>query len=328
MNPFKNIVESGLLQTDTYQEKRGIVLSNYIALILCACVMVLIIVRFFFFHDIDKAALINYPIGVALFLFTIVLNRFFLTTLSRLYLSFVPYAYLWYNSLYGMNLLSSDLPTQYDSLRIYFLAFSCIPYLLLDKHRPFVFILGLLPAIASILFLNLILELAGAEPARGGIAEIDFSMIQVRTVVSFLFISACCFSLQVIIANNDDLNQRLLLELKDKKEEIEMQNEELVMGQENLTQVNQHLESLVEERTQKIRNQNETLLNYAYTNAHHVRGPVARILGLIQLSRMKTDLDYPWFFEKVELETIEIDVIIKQIGSELEPGTEDSKFKI
>jgi len=100
-----------------------------------------------------------------------------------------------------------------------------------------------------------------------------------------------------------------------------VQNEELLQGQENLSQINLHLETLVEERTQKIRTQNEILLNYAYTNAHHVRGPVARLLGLIQLSRMKTDLDYPWFFEKVEHETREIDIIIKRIGSELEPGT-------
>jgi len=321
MNPFKNIIESGLLPTDSHQKKRGIVLSNYIALIVCGCFLLLFILRFFLFHNIDKATLVNFPIGIALFLFTIVLNRLFLTTLSRFYLSAMPYAYLWYVSIYGMRLLPSDLPTQYDGMWIFFLAFSCIPYLLLDKHRWFVFVAGLLPAITSILFFTFILEIAGAAPAQGGIAEIDFGLIQLRTVVSFIFISACCFAFQVIIANNDDFNHSLLLELKERKEEIEMQNEELLLGKENLSQINQHLESLVEERTQKIRKQNEILLNYAYTNAHHVRGPVARLLGLIQLSRMKTDLDYPWFFEKVEHETRSIDLIIKQIGSELEPGT-------
>ena len=320
MNPFKNIIESGLLPTDSYQKKRGIVLSNYIALIMCVCIILLFILRYFILHNIDQATLINFPIGIALFLFTIVLNRLFLTTFSCLYLSVLPFVYLWYVSLFGMKLLPSNLPTQYDSMRIFFLAFSCIPYLLLDKHRWIIFILGLLPAITSILFFNFILEIAGAEPAQGGIAEIDFGFIQLRTVICFIFISACCFAFQVIIANNDDLNQRLLLELKEKNEEIEVQNEELLLGQENLSQINQHLESLVEDRTQKIRKQNEILLNYAYTNAHHLRGPVARILGLIQLSRMKTDLDYPWFFEKVELETMEIDLIIRQIGSELEPG--------
>jgi hypothetical protein len=35
---------------------------------------------------------------------------------------------------------------------------------------------------------------------------------------------------------------------------------------------------------------------------------------------MRTDLDYPWFFEKVEDEARAIDLIIKQIGSELAPG--------
>src|SRR4249919_586703 len=87
MNPFKNIVESGLLPTDSYQKKRGIVLSNYIALIMCACFLLLFILRFFLLHNIDTLTLINFPLGIALFLFTIVLNRFYLTTLSRLYLS-------------------------------------------------------------------------------------------------------------------------------------------------------------------------------------------------------------------------------------------------
>jgi len=321
MISFKDIVESGLLKADTYQKKRGVVLSNYIALILCAALLLLFVLRLFILHNINKETLINFPVGMALFLVTVFLNRLFLTTVSRLYLSLLPVAFLWYMAIYGTKILPSDKATDYDSLRIFFLAMSCIPYLLLDKQKWRIFILGLLPTFVSIFFFDIILKLAGIEPAQRVIDANDFDFLQVRTVICYFFISACCFTFQVIIANNDDFNQRLVFELKERKEEIEVQNEELLQGQENLSQINLHLENLVEERTQKIRTQNEILLNYAYTNAHHVRGPVARLLGLIQLSRMKTDLDYPWFFEKVEHETREIDIIIKRIGSELEPGT-------
>ena len=62
MISFKNIIESGLLKTDTYQKKRGIVLSNYIALILCASVLVLFVLRLFILHNINQATLINFPI--------------------------------------------------------------------------------------------------------------------------------------------------------------------------------------------------------------------------------------------------------------------------
>jgi len=320
MISLKGIVETGLKKTDAYQKKRGIVLCNAIALILCATLLLLFILRFFILHNINQAAFLNFPIGIALFLVTVLLNRLFLTTLSRLYLSLLPVAYLWYMAIYGLKILPSGQATDYDSLRVFFLAMSCIPYLLLDNQKRLIFFLALLPAFISIFFFDTILKLAEAGPPQGVIAANDFDFIQVRTVICYFFISACCFTFQVIIIRNDEFNHGLILELREKTDEIEAQNDELVQSHENLNQINQHLENLVEERTQKIRKQNELLLNYAYTNAHHLRGPVARVLGLIQLSRMKTDLDFPWFFEKVEDETNAIDLIIKQIGSDLAPS--------
>ncbi|GHN00650.1 hypothetical protein WSM22_21390 [Cytophagales bacterium WSM2-2] len=110
------------------------------------------------------------------------------------------------------------------------------------------------------------------------------------------------------------------LELIEKSNEIETQNEELVQSQENLHNLNTHLESLVDERTREVHRQNEQLIRYAYSNAHHVRGPVARVLGLIQLSKMETDLNYPYLFQKIEEQTKEIDEVVKGINKELENG--------
>lgn len=111
------------------------------------------------------------------------------------------------------------------------------------------------------------------------------------------------------------------LELIEKSHEIETQNEELTQSQENLFQLNSHLESLVEERTREVHKQNEQLIRYAYSNAHHVRGPVARVLGLIQLAKMEIHLDYPFLFQKIEEQTKEIDEVIKGINKELEKNS-------
>jgi signal transduction histidine kinase len=108
------------------------------------------------------------------------------------------------------------------------------------------------------------------------------------------------------------------LQLIEKSNEIETQNEELVLSQENLHNLNIHLEKLVEERTREVQRQNEQLIRYAYSNAHHVRGPVARLLGLIQLSKMESDLDYAFIFEKIEEQANEIDDVVKGINRELE----------
>lgn len=108
------------------------------------------------------------------------------------------------------------------------------------------------------------------------------------------------------------------VELIEKTHEIETQNEELLQSQENLFQLNTHLESIVDARTQEVKNQNERLIRYSYANAHHVRGPVARVLGLIQLSKMDVNLDYPFLFQKIEEQTREIDEVVKGINRELE----------
>jgi signal transduction histidine kinase len=149
----------------------------------------------------------------------------------------------------------------------------------------------------------------------------DYQLMPMRTFVAYVVISISCFSFQTIIGENDKFNRRLLSELKNRTEEIETQNEMLTESQLRMHEMNQHLESLVDEKTQNIKRQNEILMSYAYANAHHVRGPVARVLGLITLSKLDTDLSYPWLFEKIEQETNEIDRIIKRISEDLNDGS-------
>jgi hypothetical protein len=314
----RTIVESGLSKTDAYQKRRSILLSNYIALILCAAIVLLGTTRFLLFQNVDRTLFINYILGAILFLLAIVFNRFHLTTLSRLYLSLLPTVFVWYVFITTILVMPKIETSVYDSLRIFLLALSCIPYLILDKKQLPVFVLGILPSLISIVFFENLLGVLGIDHNSRGIAETEYQYIQMRTIISYLIINSCCIVFQIIIQKNDEFNQRLLAELKDQSDEIAAQNEELMQSEENLSRVNLHLESLVEERAGKIREQNEMLLKYAYANAHHVRGPVARVLGLIQVSKMKTDLDFPWFFEKVEDEAKAIDAILKRIAVDFE----------
>lgn len=75
---------------------------------------------------------------------------------------------------------------------------------------------------------------------------------------------------------------------------------------------------MVAARTAEVTRQNETLIRYAYANAHHLRGPVARALGLIQLSRIDSALDCPYILQKVEEQVAEIDAVVKDINRELD----------
>ena len=79
---------------------------------------------------------------------------------------------------------------------------------------------------------------------------------------------------KVVERTNEILRQRR--EIEEKAKQLEEINEEIRL-------LNENLERDVEARTLKIKNQNAKLIDYAFRNAHHVRGPLARILGLVHL---------------------------------------------
>jgi signal transduction histidine kinase len=106
--------------------------------------------------------------------------------------------------------------------------------------------------------------------------------------------------------------------------EIEAQNEMLTKSYDKVNDLNRVLEQTVEDRTHHINRQNEQLLKYAYINAHQVRGPIARLLGLINLSKMDSSLGFPELFKMIENETHEIDTIINRISIELEKNGQQS----
>ncbi len=156
------------------------------------------------------------------------------------------------------------------------------------------------------------------HPQRYG--KPDASDIIIMGVTYFTLYVVITYSSGILKQRYDEALKNLVqvnFELIEKSNEIETQNEELMLSQENLYQLNTHLESLVDERTHEVKKQNELLIKYAYANAHHVRGPVARVLGLIQLSKMETDLDYPFLFKKIEEQTKEIDKVVNSINREL-----------
>jgi signal transduction histidine kinase len=108
------------------------------------------------------------------------------------------------------------------------------------------------------------------------------------------------------------------IELVNKANEIEVQHEELLHSHESLNEMNRNLEQMVSERTAKVHAQNQILLKYTYTNAHHLRGPVARLLGLINVHKLDPNPDYNFFMAKMEDQANEIDTVVKKINEELE----------
>lgn len=136
--------------------------------------------------------------------------------------------------------------------------------------------------------------------------------------VLYFIISYCTAILKL---RYDEINKMLRKaneELISKADEIAAQHEELLVSHEHVNELNKNLEKIVMERTAKVHAQNEMLLKYTFTNAHQLRGPVARLLGLISIHKLDTNPDYNFFFRTIEDQANEIDHVVKQINAELE----------
>jgi len=146
----------------------------------------------------------------------------------------------------------------------------------------------------------------------------DLTTIAITYSILYVILTYATYALK---SSYDKIHQYLKdsnQELYQKANEIEAQNDKLLQVQNNLNALNADLENTVNERTGKIRAQNEILIKYSYTNAHHLRGPVARLLGLAAIYKLEANPDPDFFIGKMVDQVYEIDNVIQQINKDLE----------
>jgi signal transduction histidine kinase len=96
-------------------------------------------------------------------------------------------------------------------------------------------------------------------------------------------------------------------------------NEELTSSTEEVRALNDNLEKIVHSRTEKINTQLKQLEKYAHMNSHEVRGPLARVLGLVGLIKIdKQNGADPAIIDKLEVAAEELDEVVKKMNLLLE----------
>lgn len=107
-------------------------------------------------------------------------------------------------------------------------------------------------------------------------------------------------------------------ELQKLAREVAEQKEALAKANTAIQKQNDVLEEQVEERTRQLQLQNKQLKQYAYFNAHKVRGPLARILGLLNLMQMETDLELrSKVIDRLQESGAEMDQVLTEINEVL-----------
>ena len=94
------------------------------------------------------------------------------------------------------------------------------------------------------------------------------------------------------------------------------QNLQLQELNNELKVLNEQLEALVQERTEKLKLQNQKLIDYAYVNFHKVRGPLATVLGLTQLLKQNaiTPAEMEFIIMQLQHSAQQLDEEIKAVN--------------
>lgn len=95
------------------------------------------------------------------------------------------------------------------------------------------------------------------------------------------------------------------------------QNEELKTQQEEIKAINENLESIIKEHTRGIEIKNRELAEYAFINAHMLRAPLSRILGLTSLIEMDAQTNIRHEIRNVKSLAHEMDVVVRKINEVL-----------
>jgi tetratricopeptide (TPR) repeat protein len=143
------------------------------------------------------------------------------------------------------------------------------------------------------------------------------------SIVFTLVVSILAYSYYKALVVNRKTKADLLflnLQIQKQKEELSEQAKNLANANCEITSMNINLERLVEEKTLRILQQRERLIKYAFQNAHSVRGPLARLMGLVGLLKLKEieSVEMPFILNEIEKASDELDSVIKEINTSLE----------
>ena len=145
-----------------------------------------------------------------------------------------------------------------------------------DRYRAF-FITACSLNLAFLLVLEIIFPEFAAEqlvnvntPEKAAIAKFIY------IAITFTIAASLILYLKSEYDNDKRTIQKLYKKLKEKNLAIEEQNK-------TIQRINDDLERMVVERTDKLNRQKRKLLEYAFYNSHQVRAPLANIIGTIEI---------------------------------------------
>jgi signal transduction histidine kinase len=114
-----------------------------------------------------------------------------------------------------------------------------------------------------------------------------------------------------------------------KETELLHQNHQIRHQKEEIEVINEKLEAIITDRTEKIRSQENRMSEYAHIHAHQVRSPLARILGFIHLIDKEPDpaKALKQYLPEIKANTNELNDQLRQVSKTLETFQQETDSK-
>lgn len=110
------------------------------------------------------------------------------------------------------------------------------------------------------------------------------------------------------------------------EQELQEQKDMIYHQRDTLLGTKTQLEELLQVSTKKLKEQNQGISKYAYLNSHKARSPLARILGLVNLTQYE-DLDEEqtrsYYFNELKSNAKELDSVLTEISDILNRDLEN-----
>jgi ligand-binding sensor domain-containing protein len=142
-----------------------------------------------------------------------------------------------------------------------------------------------------------------------------------RVVVVCIALTAAYISVRMRISRVHKQKSKLKRQVRKRTQKITRMHDELKAQSKEIKSINENLEEIVKTRTIELERKNKALREYAYINAHKVRGPVASMLGLIDLiSRTELTPDAEQMFEYLKKSAEDLDSVVHSVTTAIENG--------
>jgi len=255
MSFLRNFSESGSSYTESKLEKRNIVMTNYLSLVLASLPFGLIIGRIVL-GGFELVIILWLFFGSLLFCLPILLNRYGFTLISRFLLCWGSPAFVFITSIFSLH----DEPNVFDisayiGLRFFLLAFSYYPFLVFSLKDVRYLLAGLLVPFLSILLFDNVLNFFDAGYSEEVIHSFPYEFNTVRALVSFVIIGSGCYFLKRAVEASEDENSQLLRELQRKNQFIQQQ------AKSEVHQLNEQLKANLQQLSERefILNQSQRI---------------------------------------------------------------------